>query len=147
MGNLLITTGVSTVGIQHLITAGQQFTGVIPPITPTPPTFANNLTKFAIASTGGLFNFENSETVIVTQYAFNFNAATAYELALVNLDNTGAVIAAETQIIYSDTATTLFTQPQRIILGARQALRLVTTNAVAAMCAQVYAVQERGFRG
>lgn len=145
MGNLLIGVGNVSVGIQHMLASGHDFNAALP-TTFGAITVANGLNKFPIDTVGGLFNFEQHENIIITQFSFNFGGSVAYTLNIINTDASNSILAGETITVAGGTASTFHALP-RLTLSARQMLQLVTTGGVGAMVARVYAVQERGFRG
>lgn len=140
---LLIPVGVMPAGIQQKITAGSQFNGVA---STSAQTSANGMTKFATDVKGGLFNFEQSEPIVVHHLIANFGTSIAHQVFIVNLDSTGAVIAGESLLIASGTAAFISLIPQ-VVLGVGQAIQLTTTGATLAMVGTVWANTTRGFVG
>src|SRR5574343_508540 len=91
--------GSLSVGIQQAITAGQQFTGVAPGGTAS---VANGCNKFAAHANGGLFNFEQTEPIIVDTFYAAFGAAVGtWTLSIVNLATNGTPIAGEKFLVES----------------------------------------------
>jgi hypothetical protein len=141
--SLLIGVGTAPVGIQHLATAGSQFTGARPTTTPTN---GNGMNKFPTDTVGGLFDFEQSEPIVVHNVMADFGTSVPYSIYIVNLDAAGAVIAGESLLVTSGTAATL-SYVSRLTLGAQQAVQLITTGATLAMKARSWATTCRGFQG
>jgi hypothetical protein len=141
--SLELAVGVMPVGIQQKITAGSQFNGAA---STSAQTAANGMTKFATDVKGGLFNFEQNEPIVIHQVLANLGTSIAYQVNIVNLDSTGAVIAGESILLASGTAASVFLTPQ-VVLGAGQAIQLTTTGATLAMVGTVWANTTRGFVG
>jgi len=140
---LLLDVGVMPVGIQQRITAGSQFNGAA---STSAQTVANGMTKFATDTKGGLFNFEQNEPIVVHHLIANFGTSIAHQVFIVNLDAAGAVIAGESLLIASGTATFISLIPQ-VVLGVKQAIQLTTTGATLAMVGAAWANTTRGFVG
>ena len=144
-----IALGTSSMGIQHKQAAGQQFTGVFPTGVQT---VANGTCKYTTpvtpAGQGGLFDFVAGEPHIVWLYA-NLGGSVAYVVTIENLDPTttpaDAVIAGESVQVAAATGQYLALGPYRLL--SRQALKLVTSGAAAAMVARAVAITEKGYRG
>jgi len=140
---LLYSVGVSPVGIQQLITAGSQFNGAV---STSVQTAGNGMTKFATDVKGGLFNFEQTEPIVVHNVMADFGSSIAYQVFIVNLDAAGAVISGESMLLTSGTAATL-SLTTRLTLGVNQAVQVKTTTATAAMVGRCWATSCRGFQG
>jgi hypothetical protein len=104
------------------------------------------MNKYATDTKGGLFDFEQSEPIVVHNVMADFGGSVTYSLYVVNLDANGAVIAGESLLITSGTAATL-SYVSRLTLGVKQAVQLITTGASAAMKARSWATSCRGFQG
>jgi hypothetical protein len=104
------------------------------------------MTKFATDIKGGLFDFEQSEPIVVHNVMADFGSSIAYQVFIVNLDTTGAVISGESMLLTSGTAATL-SYITRLTLGPSQAVQIKTTTATAAMVARCWATTCRGFQG
>jgi hypothetical protein len=141
---LAISVGTSPVGIQQLITAASQFNGARSDSTLTA---GNGMNKYATDTKGGLFDFEQSEPVIVHNILADFGGSVTYTVYIVNLDAAGAVIPGESLLLATGTGALLNLALQHIVLGSKQALQLTTTGATAAMKARVWATAARGFMG
>jgi len=142
--SLLIGVGTAPVGIQHLITSGAQFTGAKPTTTAT---IGNGMNKFPTDTVGGLFDFEQSEPIVVHNVMADFGVSVTYSLYIVNLDANGAVISGESLLVTSGTAATL-SYISRLTLGAKQAAQLITSGGGAsAKMARAWATTCRGFQG
>jgi len=141
--SLLLAVGTSPVGIQQLITAASQFTGAA---STSAQTLGNGMTKFATDTKGGLFNFEQTEPIVVHNVMADFGGSIPYNVYIVNLDANGAVISGESMLYASGTAATL-SLTSRLTLGVNQAVQIKTTTATAAMVGRVWATSCRGFQG
>ena len=141
--SLLIGVGTAPVGIQQLITAGSQFDGAKSTSTQTT---GNGMNKFATDTKGGLFDFEQSEPIVVHNVMVDFGSSIAYQVFIVNLDANGAVISGESMLLTSGTAATL-SYITRLTLGVKQAVQIKTTTASAAMVSRCWATTCRGFQG
>jgi len=141
--SLLIGVGTAPVGIQHLITAGSQLTGARPTTTPV---IGNGMNKFPTDTVGGLFDFEQSEPIVVHNVMADFGGSVTYSIYIVNLDANGGVISGESLLVTSGTAATL-SYVSRLTLGHKQAVQLITSGASAAMKARSWATSCRGFQG
>lgn len=140
---LSLLVGTGPVGIQQLITAGSQFDGAK---STSVITTGNGMNKYATDTKGGLFNFEQSEPIVVHNVMADFGSSIAYQVFIVNLDATGAVISGESMLLTSGTAATL-SLTSRLTLGVNQAVQIKTTTATAAMVARCWATTCRGFQG
>ncbi len=138
-----LLVGTSPVGIQQLITAGSQFNGARSDSTLST---GNGMNKYATDIKGGLFDFEQSEPIVVHNVMADFGTAIPYSVYIVNLDTTGAIIAGESLLVTSGTAATL-SYVSRLTLGVKQAVQLITTGATLAMKARSWATTCRGFQG
>ena len=138
---LILSVGVSPVGIQQIITSGSQFTGAA---SDSAQTQGQGMTKYATDTKGGLFYFENSEPIIVHHILADFGVSVTYTFTVVNLDANDAVIAGETITLATGAAAT-FSLTTPLVLGTKQAIRLITSGGVAAakVC-RVWASTARG---
>jgi hypothetical protein len=141
--SLLYPVGTTAVGIQQLITAGSQFEGSK---STSAQTSGNGMTKFATDTKGGLFNFEQTEPIVVHNVMADFGSSIAYQVFISNLDAAGAIISGESMLYASGTAATL-SLASRITLGVNQAVFLKTTTATVAMIGRCWATTCRGFQG
>jgi hypothetical protein len=141
--SLLYLVGTSPAGIQQLITAGSQFNGARS--TSTLST-GNGMNKYATDTKGGLFDFEQTEPIVVHNVMADFGGSVTYSVYIVNLDAGGAVISGESLLLTTGTAATL-SYVSRLTLGVKQAVQLVTSGASAAMLARAWATTCRGFQG
>jgi hypothetical protein len=142
--SLLLPVGTIPVGIQQLITSGSQFDGAV---STTTATSGQGMTKYPTDTKGGFFNFENNEPIVVHHILADFGVAVTYTFSVVNLDAAGAVIAGESLVFATGTAAS-FIQTTSIVLGTKQAVKLVTSGgAGAAKVARVWATTFRGYQG
>ncbi len=142
---LLAQVGTYSIGIQHKVTANNQFDGTLPV---GALTFANGMNKYAAGTAGGLFDFENTEPIIITQYHFEFgDVTTGYVLSIITTNADESEISGEASILAQGSAKIVIVTGQRLLLTAGQKLKLVTTGGTAAMFARVFAIQERGYQG
>lgn len=138
---LILSVGVSPVGIQQIITSGSQFTGAA---SDSAQTQGQGMTKYATDTKGGLFYFEQNEPIIVHHILADFGVAVTYTFTVVNLDAADAVIAGETIILATGTAAT-FSLTTPLVLGTKQAIRLITSGgAGATKVCRVWASTARG---
>lgn len=143
--SLLLPVGVSPVGIQQLITAGAQFDGAK---STSAQTSGNGMTKFATDTKGGLFNFEQSEPIVVHHILADFGVNLTWSIKVVNLDALGAIIPGETLIFADGTGVAHVSHVTEIILGYRQAIQLITSGGAGAQkVGRVWATTCRGFAG
>jgi hypothetical protein len=142
---VLLTVGSIPVGIQQIITSGSQFDGAVSTSTLTS---ANGMNKYATDTKGGLFNFEQTEPIVVHHILADFGVSVTWTVYSVNLDANGAIIAAETVRLDTGSGDKYAAAATAIILGPRQALQLITSGgASAAKVARVWATTSRGFDG
>ena len=142
---LLYAVGTSPVGIQQIITSGSQFDGAAPT---TAQTAANGMTKYATDTKGGLFNFEQSEPIVVHHILADFGVDVTWSIKVVNLDALGSIISGETLIFADGTATAHVSHVTEIILGYRQAIQIITSGGASARkVGRVWATTCRGFPG
>lgn len=145
MATLLLPVGTCPVGIQQIITSGSQFDGAR---STTTPTLANGMTKFPTDTKGGLFDFEQSEPIIVHHILADFGVNVTWSIKVVNLDALGSIISGETLIFADGTATAHVSHVTEIILGYRQAIQLITSGGASAKkVGRVWATTCRGFPG
>lgn len=141
--SLLYPVGAVAVGIQQLITAGSQFDGAR---STSALTTGNGMNKYATDTKGGLFDFEQSEPIVVHNVMADFGGSVTYSLYVVNLDGAGAVISGESMLVTSGTGATL-SYVSRLTLGPKQAVQLITSGATAAMKGRAWATICRMFQG
>jgi hypothetical protein len=140
---LSLQVGTVPVGIQQLITAASQFNGARSTSTLTT---GNGMNKYATDVKGGLFDFEQSEPIVVHDVFADFGGSVTYSVYVVNLDAAGAVIAGESMLVTTGTAATL-NYISEMTLGSKQAIQLITSGATGAMKARVWATTSRGYDG
>jgi hypothetical protein len=141
--SLLYPVGAVAVGIQQLITAGSQFNGAR---SDSALTTGNGMNKYATDTKGGLFDFEQSEPIVVHNVMADFGGSVTYSVYIVNLDDAGAVLAGESMLVTSGTAASL-SYVSRLTLGPKQAVQLITSGASAAMKGRAWATICRMFQG
>lgn len=148
------TASVYSTGIQQSIAANHTFDGTLPTGDTTDAnTGNNNLYKYAKQNAGGLFVWDMSEPIIVTQVHVDVSVdapgGTAdISLYIVNLDDRGSPIAEEGLLIHQVTAARYLSLTEatfRETLLINQALKLVTTSSTKVQVAHVYACLERMF--
>jgi hypothetical protein len=150
------TAGNTSSAIQQQITSGNFFNGTLPqaagPVRADSPLQPGNaLYKYAAATAGGLFFWNVNESLIVTQIIVDLGANANLSVFISNLlptsieDDSPTVIAGEEFLIGSLTASRIFTSNTVYTLLPYQAIRLVSTNSVAAQIASVSACLERTF--
>lgn len=145
MSLLLLPVGTIPVGMQVSITSGNQFDGTQSAGTTT---LAAGMTKFAPAAAGGLFNFEQSEPIVVHHILADFGVNVTWTLNVVDLDDSGAIIAGETLTYADGTGVAHLSFVTAIVLGPKQAVQLITSGGAAhAKIARAWATTFRGYQG
>jgi len=143
--SLLYPVGTSPVGIQQIITSGSHFNGAA---SDSAQTAGNGMTKYATDVKGGLFDFEQTEPIVVHHILADFGVSVTWTVNVVNLDPAGAVISGETLQLATGTGDKYASAVTAVILGHRQALQLITSGGGAARkIARVWATTSRGFQG
>jgi hypothetical protein len=154
-----VAQSIST-AIQQQVAAGQTFTGALPQLgavradSPLQP--GNSCYKYAslAASGGGLFFWNNVESLVCSQIHVDLGAAGDITVSLVNLnpatinDDLPAILAGEAIIIEQATGVRFIALDEarfKTILLPYQAIRIVTTASGAAQIAQVVASLEKTY--
>ena len=125
--SLPLAVGAHPVGIQQRISGGSKFDGTAPT---GPLAYSNGINKYGAASAGGLFYFENTRPIMLTQYNMDFGEAVSYEVAVVSLDKAGAKVAGERLVI--DAGSGRYARGPAyyaFCLGAGQALEVTVSTA------------------
>jgi hypothetical protein len=143
MAILVPTQNNVSVGIRHKIAAASQFTGAASGGSASKDGL---FTEFASSTAGGLFNFEQTQSIVAHTLRANFGTSIAHAVYIVKVDAAGAEVAGSAIQIFSATAAFL-NLTSRIVLPPGQALKLTTTGATLAMTAEALAVQELGYPG
>lgn len=154
-----IATSIST-AIQQQVVATKKFTGALPQLagvradSPLQP--GNSCFKYAqlAADGGGLFFWNNSEPLILSQIHLDLGANGDSTISIVNLnpttlnDDLPAVLAGESfpiSILAATRFVVLNEAQLKTVLLPYQAIQIVTTNSGAAQIAQVTASLEKTF--
>ncbi len=154
-----LAQSIST-AIQQRVAATKKFTGALPQLAAvradSPIAAGNCLYKYAplAADGGGLFFWNNQESLILSQIHLDLGAAGDSTISIVNLnpttlnDDLPAIIAGESMPISIVTATrfVVLNEAQlKTVLLPYQGIQIVTSNSGAAQIAQVTASLERTF--
>jgi hypothetical protein len=154
-----LAQSIST-AIQQRVAATKKFTGALPQLgavrADSPIARGNCLYKYAqlAADGGGLFFWNNAESLILSQIHLDLGAAGDTTISIVNLDpatlndDLPAVIAGESMPISITTAQRLVVLNEaqlKTVLLPYQGIQIVTTNSGAAQIAQVTVSIERTF--
>jgi hypothetical protein len=146
--------------IQQQVATGKKFTGVLPQAgavradSPVQP--GNSCYKYAslAADGGGLFFWNNVESLVCSQIHVDLGAAGDITVSLVNLDPTKinddqpAILAGESIIIEQSTGVRFIALDEarfKTILLPYQAIQIVTTATAGAQIAQVVASLEKTY--
>lgn len=125
--------GVST-GIKQLITATNDFDGQLPSTTPAYDA-ATRLETFPTDTQGGLFDFEQTEPIVVTGVDLKLGGQTTWTLSRVHSDASEVVWLVS--VPPPETSVVVGGSDEQLRLLPGQKLKLVTTNATAALEATV----------
>ena len=154
-----IAQSIST-AIQQQVASGKKFTGALPQLTgvransPVQP--GNSCFKYATlaADGGGLFFWNNIESLVCSQIHVDLGAAGDITVSLVNLnpatinDDLPAVLAGEAIIIEQAIGVNFIALDEarfKTILLPYQAIQIVTTATAGAQIAQVIASLEKTY--
>ncbi len=133
--------------IQQRITSGQHFDGTLP-VADSVIGGNGSIYKYPIASAGGLFYWNASESIVISQFHVDLGGSGNVSLYIVNLDDDNAVISGESILIEQATAATFVALDEarfKTVLLPKQALQLITTNSSNPQIAQAVGSLERTF--
>jgi 3-hydroxymyristoyl/3-hydroxydecanoyl-(acyl carrier protein) dehydratase len=154
-----IAQSIST-AIQQRCAAAQHFDGTLPQAgavrADSPVSQGNSMYKYAslAATGGGLFFWNNVESLVCSQIHVDLGAAGDITVSIVNLDPTKvnddlpAVLAGESIVIEQSTGVRFIALDEarfKTILLPYQAIQIVTTASGAAQIAQVVASLEKTY--
>jgi 3-hydroxymyristoyl/3-hydroxydecanoyl-(acyl carrier protein) dehydratase len=154
-----IAASIST-AIQQRISSGNFFDGTLPqaagPVRADSPLYVpgNSIYKYAAAAAGGLFFWNNPESLVCSQIHVDLGASGNITVSIVNLDpahindDSPAILAGEAMIIEQATAVRFIALDEarfKTILLPFQAIQIVTTASGAAQIAQVVASLEKTY--
>jgi hypothetical protein len=154
-----IPSSVAT-AIQQRITAAGNFDGTLPqatgPVRADSPLYqpGNSIYKYAPASKGGLFFWNITEPLVLSQIHIDLGASSDVTIKIVNLDpakindDAPAILAGEAMTIEAATGVTFMALDEarlKTILLPYQGIQITSTANAAAQIAQVVASLERTY--
>lgn len=153
-----IAASIST-AIQQRISSGSFFDGTLPQagaVRADSPLYVpgNSIYKYVAATAGGLFFWNNPESLVCSQIHVDLGASGNITVSIVNLDpahindDAPTILAGEQMIIEQATAVRFIALDEarfKTILLPFQAIQIVTTASGAAQIAQVVASLEKTY--
>jgi hypothetical protein len=153
-----IAQSIST-AIQQRIASGQHFDGTLPQTggsvrADSPLSQGNSAYKYPVGNVGGLFFWNNVESLVCSQIHIDLGAAGDITVSIVNLDpahindDLPSILPGESMVIEQATGVRFIALDEarfKTILLPYQAIQIVTTNSGAAQIAQVVASLEKTY--
>lgn len=142
--------GNFSMAIQQRVGAAHQFDGTLP----TADAVQTGLIfKYSVQNAGGLFFFNNNESIIVSQFHVDIGASGDINIYLVNLDPNSpptapVPLAGESILIETQTGVQSVALDEahfKVVLLPGQALQLVTASSASAKIAQCVGALERTY--